>query len=176
MPDSRRIVQNPVLKLLTLPTREGITARGKSDARIKPKIFRERQQSIIRRIAELRSDPRTTRATHGSKVLVWVGLDEHSQSPTLTPGDLLSSTTGALCCLHGGTATLRSSRRRLFRGSNLLCIKRAPPQSGVIYMASIVSSCSRARLWTSKNSTESGSAPPHLEPETDCSALSSRLF
>lgn len=95
MPDSRRIVQNPVLKLLTLPTREGITARGKSDARIKPKLFRERQRSIISRIGELRSDKATLKATHGDKVLVWIGLDENSQAPTLTPGDLFSPSTGA---------------------------------------------------------------------------------
>ena len=95
MPDSRKVVQNPVLKLLTLPTREGITARGKSDARIKPKLFRKRQQSILARMGELRSDASTLRATHGTKVLVWFGLDEDSQAPTLTPADLLSSSTGA---------------------------------------------------------------------------------
>ena len=95
MPDSRRVVQNPVLKLLTVPTREGITARGKSDARIKPKLFSKRQNLILSRMSELSSAAATLRATHGSKVLVWVGLDEDSQAPTLTPGDLLSLSTGA---------------------------------------------------------------------------------
>jgi len=95
MPDSRRVVQNPVLKLLTLPAREGITARGKNESRIKPKVFLERQRLIIARMKALRSDDSTLRATHGSKVLVWIGLDEDSQAPTLTPGDLFSSNSGA---------------------------------------------------------------------------------
>ena len=95
MAEARKIVQNPVLKLLTLPDREGITARGKSDSRIKPGLFKKRQAYLVERLQALEYDGQTARATHASKVLVWLGIESLSQAPTLTPTDLFSNATSA---------------------------------------------------------------------------------
>jgi hypothetical protein len=88
MADERVVLSNPVLRLLTTPSRHRVQGGPKDHRKINEAVYAERQQRLLTRLEALKADPARPAATHAGYVLLWVGLDADSQAASHTPDDL----------------------------------------------------------------------------------------
>lgn len=97
MAERREIVQqNPLLRLVKLPTRERPPARGKDPARIKDAGRYERhRRGLLSSFVQLPRDPARQRADHSGHFLVWAKMHDDSLANTHTPHDLFHENVGA---------------------------------------------------------------------------------
>lgn len=96
MVERREIVQNPLLRLVKVPTRERPEVRGKDAKRITDHSrYARHKKRLLDVFNRLPSDPARRRAVHDGHYLVWAQMHEDSLASTHTPHDLFSSNVGA---------------------------------------------------------------------------------
>lgn len=96
MVERRAIVQNPVLRLLTTPTRDRPDARGKDPRKITDRQrYEGHREQLLQRLEGIPKDPGRRRADHGGHYLLWVGMHPDSLASSHTPNDLFSEDIGA---------------------------------------------------------------------------------
>lgn len=96
MVERREIVQNPLLRLVKVPTRERPEVRGKDAKRITDQgRYARHKKRLLDVFNRLPSDPARRRAVHDGHYLVWAQMHEDSLASTHTPHDLFSANIGA---------------------------------------------------------------------------------